>query len=949
VDGLPTIHLSCRHLHTEKAKIVNLETDWNGYHERSASVPKPLERGLSCLPKSLATKYRELITDQTDNSTASSGSDHDHGILSNHNDDSTASSGSNHDDGILSNHNDESTASSGSDHDDGILTNHEDDEAESEPLPFEVAPLTAEPIYERWNRQFYDGVRLGVASRSLVKSFRPQTQLWTIKVGYVVPIHRTEQCLPYDSKAKKDYWYPFVQPWSPGQIVSIYKSNETGEWMMQLRWFNQFHNLLERQQAGLESFDKPNVVFETEEYCHVSLSSVFPGRLIITSNNMDDWGVETSFFTGLPLIPRLCAHICLDEEIDCSMDWTNYDLNMRNLPPPLARGLLLDPRNRTNKEWIPMLSRYYKKAIQSRGTDADEQVLQKWSGKEGRPFIIDDSVAFEPEKVQISAGAEIFSTDTSPRRDFFRTLRFTLPVDYIADPSKLQKRSKKYHFSCKVGDVVCFHDKDAGQPADYMMMKHIKHSWFPYRVPWCYGQILSTHRNEKTGSLCVEIRRFFRFSDLPPSVQVFAPATEDGDREEVFESDLVDDIPASSLIGAVDFFLGDHDRAASCNERSTRERSLVSVRSKFFYLHQVKRIQQLYCSGFTPESWLQRCQERNLSLSKWGNEFEGLRQELSSGVFSDDTLDVADLLGSAQKGQRPLGQGILSSESLSSRRRFFTDVQVSPDWSRFEDFNLFYRKQDQHLYWKIQLGDFVAVKDHNSSQGHSRYPFVDSWIPAQILAIYVEESGAKSKSHGQLCFEVRLLQIKELPNDELPLVEAPVPSRTEIISAKDLRGPLLTCLREESFESKWRRDQKHLPCAPCWASKFLFSELHTSLKESTVYTSEDITEVLSAAGIDQTPQSMDVDGGDDKHLAGLGTGTAWTTTEPFHIDLSQFRAYYSEMSLRQLRQSYAVGVKEEFTRPWSVKMGDVVLVHCDGSKRSPMDCNWSGKQLMALL
>jgi hypothetical protein len=699
----------------------------------------------------------------------------------------------------------------------------------------------------------------------------------------------------------------------------------------------------------LESFDKPNVVFETEEYCHVSLSSVFPGRLIITSNDMDDWGVETSFFTGLPLIPRLCAHICLDEEIDCSMDWTNYDLNMRDLPSPLARGLLLDPRNRVNKEWILMLSRCYKKAIQLRGTDADEQVLQKWSGREGRPLRIDDSVAFEPEKVQIHAGAEIFSTDTSPRRDFFRALKFSLPVDYIAEPSKLQKRSKKYHFSCKVGDVVCFHDKDAVEPADYMIMKHITHPWFPYRVPWCYGQILSTHRNEKTGSLCVEIRRFFRLSGLPPSVQAFAPATEDGDREEVFESDLVDDIPASRLLGAVEFFLGDHDRAASCNERSKTERSLVSVRSKFFYLHQVKRIQQLYCSGFTPESWLQRCLERNLSLSKWGNKFEGLRQELSSGIFSDVTLNVADLLGSAEKGKRPLGQGILSSESLPSRRRFFIDVKVSPNWSRFEDFNLFYRKQDQHLYWKIQLGDFVAVKDHNSSQGHSRYPFVDSWIPAQILAIYVEESGAKSRSHGQLCFEVRLLQMKELPNDELPLVEAPVPSRTEIIPAKDLRGPLLICPREESFESKWKRDQKHLPCAPCWASKFLFSELRTSLKESTVYTSEDITEVLSAAGIDQTPQSMDVDGGDDKQLAELGTGTAWTATEPFHIDLSQLRAYYSEMNLRQLRQSYAVGGKEEFTRPWSVKMGDVVLVHCDGSKRFPMDCNWSGKQLLASL
>eukprot|EP00980_Cylindrotheca_fusiformis_P003743 scaffold831_cov109-Cylindrotheca_fusiformis.AAC.5 len=945
-DGLPRIQFSCRHLQTAKAEIVPLQKDWDGYHlycnEKKmveSTPPLPLERGWTFLTKSLRAKYRELFQISDADSMVS-----------------TVSTKKKRKKSKVDN--DAFTLSTA----DSIKEQQQEPESVTTFVikTLKITPLTNQPpVYQRWGRQFHDAVRLDIDHQSLVKGFLPKTKRWTIKVGYVVPIRMKKSFVPACYRTKKQYWHPFTQPWSAAQIVSIYYKPKTnnnqgdgdedessGEWMMQVRWFSRFHELLHRQQEGLESFDKPNVLFETEEYSHISVSSTFPGRLVITSNEQDNWEVERSLFTGLPLIPKLCGHICLDEEIDSSTDWTNYDLDMKRLPAPLIRGLLLDPRNRENKEWILMLGRCYKRVIQERGTDVDEEILEKWRGSKGRRLVTHDSVVFQPEKVQISAGVEVFSS-SSPKRDFYRAIRLTLPVDFIAAPSKLEKRCKKHRFGCKVGDVVCFHSKNSVKPPDYIRMKHIKHPWFPYRIPWSFGQILSIHRNDTTGSLNVEIRRLLRRAELPRFVQAFAPTNEDGAREEVFESDVVQEIPASCLLGTASVFLGHHDRAAICNDGSPAGQSRVSIRSKFFYFHQVKRIQQLYSLGFTPESWFRRFQERNLSLSNFCNEFEGLRRELSNELFANGGLDVSELLGSAKKGDEPLGRGILSR--TPSSRSFFTEVKVRPNWSRFEDAKLLYPEQDEHQRWKLKLGDFVAVEDHEPSHSSSRYPFVKSWCPAQILAIYLDDNSAEGKMDDDLCFQIRVLQMGESPSDGLPVMEELEPRRLQIIATKDLLGPILACPPGDSFESKWKPEQIYLPRAPCWASKSLFLDLPKVLKNATVYAGDDVPEILAAACVDREPQEMDVDKDDDGSQNKHGSGTAWTKAAPFHIDMSQLRAYYSEMCLLPLRQSYAVGVKDdELRQSRIVKMGDAVLVHCDGAKRYPMDCNWSVGEVVAI-
>jgi hypothetical protein len=66
--------------------------------------------------------------------------------------------------------------------------------------------------------------------------------------------------LSYKDSDESRCWYPcYVASWSPAQIVSIYQTEESGAWMMQLRWFNRYRDLIVRQQKGLSSeFAQPH-------------------------------------------------------------------------------------------------------------------------------------------------------------------------------------------------------------------------------------------------------------------------------------------------------------------------------------------------------------------------------------------------------------------------------------------------------------------------------------------------------------------------------------------------------------------------------------------------------------------------------------------------------------------------------------------------------------------
>jgi hypothetical protein len=927
--GLPIFQFQCQYWLKDDDEIVMVK-DWTEYHNNllsSLSIPRPLWRGLfQCkggITKRLAEKYKDAIRARRE-----------------------APESKFLDPPSLPESSSETSASS---------------EPEPEPNSFSVAPLTTAPMYERWGNKFYEGIRLDIEQKSLRKDFTPRTKQWTLKVGYVVPIRCDQDKLAYFHCDQRKCWYPFRDRWSPGQVVSIYQT-EVGDWMMQVRWFNRFRDMIDQQQKGLELFDKPHVVFETEAYMHLSVTSCFPGRVVITSHNTDDWEIATSVLTGLPLIPRLCHHICLDDEVDDALDWTNYDVTMNFLPRPLIRGLLLDPRNRANKEWILMLSRYYKKFIKIRGSDLDEEVIRKWSG-EGQPSMKIEIILFDPQEVNVMFGYHLHSAKSSDlaRREFSRSLKVTVPVKYIAAPSKITRRMKKHAYSCSVGDIVCFYSDDAKPQSDHILMKNVKHPWFPFSVAWSFGQVLSIYRDIADGSSdspMIEIRRFYRASELPEVVQDFMPLSNDAEREDVFESDhVIEGIPASHLLGTADLYLGHHVKTA--NQHKTDSGTLVSGRCSSFFLTAHQRFQPLFSSGFSPEIWFDRLQERGMILSIMRQNFEGLDQAMSSTKKGAKLLDVCGLLSNRDsKERRVVGSAIVVSggtfKSKDSQRRFYKDVSLSPQWSEFESHALLYNRKDRDQEWEVNVGDFVAVRHPDiPNDSSSSYPFCGHWVPCQVLAIFSDgfRGSDGMVTREDISFEVRFLRITNPPAVESGLSEICecIPSKVSCLKAMELVGPIVLYRRDVRSELDWEKFPKYLPCAAYWASESLDRDISNVVEFSRAYSNEDPTKILLALGVKQKSESADLQGGkktassDEGNRGSKKPGDVWSTAEPFHVDISRLRMYYSEIFLVPSHHSSVDEGEEAYGPPWKVQMGDVVLVHCDGAKRYPLECNWGGK------
>ena len=195
-----------------------------------------------------------------------------------------------------------------------------------------------------------------------------------------------------------------------------------------------------------------------------------------------------------------------------------------------------------------------------------------------------------------------------------------------------------------------------------------------------------------------------------------------------------------------------------------------------------------------------------------------------------------------------------------------------------------------------------------------------------------------------LHFELGLLKILNPCSTELGLLEVGgcIPTRTKKRGAIDLLGPLIMYQRDGHSEVDWGK--AHLPWAAYWASETLSWDLTRALENSTVYAKEDITRILLAVGAKQKSQSPRLE--NNNHTIDNGRrkpGDAWTSVTPSHVDLSCFRAYYSELNLIPPYKSSIDEVKNSERTPWVVRMGDVVMVHCDGAKRSPMECNWGGR------
>jgi hypothetical protein len=906
-NELPILYFQCRYLQDDDGSI-GLRNDWDGFSPDARIVRGPLARAIACmnLNNRLKGKYEQAIRNRPSE-------------IEEEDDDDDGSGGSS---------------------------------VEKESLEsLLVEPLSERPIFEKWGAKFHDGLRIFVDRRSLHNSFSPQTTQWTVKVGYIVPVaYETDGATAKPRKNASKRWFPFICSWSPAQIVSLYEDG-SGTWKMQIRWFHRFEDLIDEQKEGLGNWNKPHVVFETEFYADVDVSCCLPGRVILSSSNCNSWEVAPSSISGLPVIPRFCSHICLDEDVDESADWTNYDVLLSSYPRPLSRGMLMNPRNRKNKDWILMLSRRYKKSLSLRGSDPEDMLFKRWEGQgPALPSSHSYGVDFCPDQVTATVGCSAWYTqerEGGNRLVFSQTLSVRIPIDYIAMPSKAIRKTKFLASTVTIGDVVAFHTPDAGERTDHIMVKHLKYPWFPFRVSWCYGQVMAI-RYENSGDSSrpplVEMRRFYRPSEVPVTLRAFMPPTDDTEREEVFESDtFTSSISASCVLGPCELFLGKHER--SCSGLARRQmQPLLSCRSRFFYHSCHGRFQPIFTTGLSPEAWWKNLFSRGISLSTFLGQYRDLQHLMASACSeSKETLDVRDLLGGTTAAH--LGGRRQVQTSGLSALKFFADATFLPKWEDVIDADVHFNKSDRALTsWEIQIGSIVAKRNDSmvAAEGELTFPYRVPWIPCQIIAIYSTGSAAVE----ELSFEVAVMKVSATSGDanalDVPNIDSSQGINTSTVQSSALLGPLVLVPRECQASLDWSQVPKTIPFATVRGSKLSFHELKELVTASTSHIAQAVIEVLES--LSETPALDDAQVLSKHRLTEQERTAAKICSSPVFVDISHQRVFYEDCLLVPQVERFERWLSSKTrVEDWCVRTGDVVLIHCDGPKKYPLKCNWGGK------
>jgi ATPase family associated with various cellular activities (AAA) len=781
------------------------------------------------------------------------------------------------------------------------------------------APLSAPtPLYEQWGAVFYDSVGLKIDKDALHPGFVPLYNEWVLAVGHVIALRHKNGRKNEQNDA--DY-FPFRLNWSPAQVVAIYRT-ASGSWRMQIRWFQRFSEILNRHKQSFRELDLDHFVFETEIYDHIPVEDALPGRIVMTSHyGTSEWVPIASKATGLPLIPRLCTHMCLDEEMDSSSDWTNYDIELSDIPSPLSRGLRLTPANRTNKEWVQMLYRHYTKAIRSRQNDSEHDDLiemrckvqpnQGWNpGKVG------------PNDIEVSVLAPIDRVEPSPFR-FFHTLAIKVPQDCLADPTNEMKRNKGYVFECSVGDTVCFFDEKTHVSDLCYTSKKMQHPFYPFEIPWSFGQILSIRKDtEADATAKIELRRFFRHTDLPIESISFVSLSDDSHLEEVFESDVVIELDANRIVGQVEVFLGHHTASAT---ESSNSFYATQCRCKYFYFSAYERVQPLYCSSLLPGDWQRALRRRAFELSPMLRENQDVKMsQLSNeghGVLQSNFLEL--LSPSNKKAEEGSVKSVnCPFRGSGSQDQCFEEVILHPQWSLFRTTGVVIQVEDvKRCSWRLSVGDFLAVKSQkNPSSGPLRFPYKVPWFPCQLLAAFGE-------SHS-FQFEVRVLMLQS--NDGKDEVNATSPEQTMTVGCLDLLGPLILHCRSKGSEIN--TTATYLPRTEFWAAK--------SLNTSTSY-------ALSLSKHCSSQRNRQADRNAEESGIRL-PGEAWVVGEPFHLESSTGRAFFDKVGVRPLFAELDLMGITRREEDIVVKTGDVVLAQFEGSKRHPFECNWAVADVVAI-
>lgn len=823
----------------------------------------------------------------------------------------------------------------------------DDDEVSLRPTPLGSPVFT---ISKKLGTVYIEGVEMDVNEVALApRKKKKMKQRWAFGVGDLIIVRCADASPPKKPfVTKKPAWYPFKVGWSVAQVVSMYyRTGKEADIKMEVRWFyrpDELNGAVREQLTDKQReqfFDgelQSRMLVEVDEHVNEASVESAIGLAKLTSELKPSaqW-LQPKYTDAVPEMGFICRYAYISKSDDPRLylvrDWTHYGAQSS---APLYRGLSC-PKCETGKK--PKLYKRYKDRLCEKLKINELQVCDLANEEQDTKRLVKQWLKSEFECAKSSCKpADCCHGDK--QREFFSSVSIEI-VKARCDARGTAKKSEYQEIKVSIGDFVC-----ATNSFDDAVPKNIaneKNPWFPYKGPFIYVQVLSifTKSGAPKNAVMLEVRRFFRRSEVTSDLQKYLPPNRDRqNEEEVFESYEVDIIPAGRVLGFAEMYLGHH--LESCRTLSTGK-SLLNTeipqpkcRCTFFLTETA--MQKIFCADSTPLKWARRILQRGLTASKLiRNDTElaaSIEYCMGISISPGDKKSNNLFLGLINEARKAVPMSVPLFRKVNgegSEISYYSSVNIEIPWSSYLDGGRLCSVRDRKdCWWKICVGGVVAVRKEGSSGRSSLYTC--DWEAAQILAI--RSSGEKEGNYDFVVQYLRRLGTTGSRDSFPGRISDSIGLSTSAISSEDLLGPVYVA-KEDTIPFIWNDAIPYLPTNVViyeGMKRFSFASfVRKGLQSLNVYTDEELRLLYDALDDELfgfTKGELSVDSISQSPASVASEEVLSTVEGLFHIDRNGVR-YYRRLLVEPSLLHFVEEVRGERERddaPWAIELGDSVVV-----------------------
>uniref|UniRef100_A0A7S1YP31 BAH domain-containing protein n=1 Tax=Ditylum brightwellii TaxID=49249 RepID=A0A7S1YP31_9STRA len=396
----------------------------------------------------------------------------------------------------------------------------------------------------RKGRTYYSSISLVLQREKFAfGAVRRSSDPWKVCIGDVVCVDFPRSKEPPEWQTRKHRhrkggaatWYPFVDPWSVGQVLAIYtkEKNSDDDVRLEVRWLYRRADLPEeweklgdwnKEKKGGDVYEE---LFETDDVSGLSALSLL-GRVRLTSDTgevmMKAMAGEDNKVTCVPTVNFMCyRYYSTKGQQVMRLPFSESNFCERGV----VSSTMMENNDDLRSEFIRLLG-LREDIITRKGVEDNRQHLCVVAG-------------------QNEAGARSGSERSH------KSMQISLPWSSYVDagvicPAKDQMVG--FRWSVNVGDILAVDCPDSNIPYTSDAQKEgNSHIWYPYKGPWSICEVRNI-LSEKT----VRIRWLYRltdYSDNPKLQKQLKPPSKLKHIEQVIWTDHTDEIECGSILGPI--------------------------------------------------------------------------------------------------------------------------------------------------------------------------------------------------------------------------------------------------------------------------------------------------------------------------------------------------------------------------------------------------------------